>query len=155
MPDAAMSATMSAETCRLVCAQVADALIYADRDGRIQLWNSAAQALFGFTAEEALGQSLDLIIPPQLRAAHWEGFDRALASGATRLGHRVMMTRALNRAGAATYVEMSFAVVNAADGSALGAVAMARDASAHRELTRTLRVCQAELSARSAEPPAP
>lgn len=133
----------------LICAQIADALIYAGRDGRIELWNEAATALFGFSAAEALGQSLDLIIPPELREPHWKGFDRALETGHTRLGHQVLFTRALNRAGEAIYVEMSFAVITDPQSGALGAVAVARDASAHREQRRALRSCQAELEKRS------
>ena len=53
---------------------VADALIYSDRSGTIRRWNRASTALFGFSADEALGQNLDLIIPEHLRAAHWKGF---------------------------------------------------------------------------------
>jgi PAS domain S-box-containing protein len=49
--------------------QAGDAVIFADRSGIIRRWNRAAQALFGFAAEEALGQNLDLIIPAHLRAA--------------------------------------------------------------------------------------
>lgn len=119
---------------RLVTEQMADALIYADRDGIIRVWNSAAEALFGFSAAEAIGQSLDLIIPERLRAAHWAGFERAMASGATRLGHRALLTRAQNPAGEKIYVEMSFAVVADPVAGVLGSVAVARDGSARREL---------------------
>ena len=58
--------------------QAGDAVIFADRSGTIRRWNRAAAALFGFAAEEALGQNLDLIIPPHLRSAHWRGFDAGL-----------------------------------------------------------------------------
>ena len=60
--------------------QVADAVIYANRSGAIIRWNRASAALFGFSAEEALGQSLDLIIPEHLRASHWRGFEAAAKS---------------------------------------------------------------------------
>lgn len=53
-----------------------DAIIFADRDGTVRLWNSGAEAMFGYKAEEALGQSLDLIIPDRLRGRHWEGIER-------------------------------------------------------------------------------
>ena len=53
-----------------ILGQMAEALIYSDRDGIIRRWNRAAEQLFGFSAESALGQSLDLIIPEKLRAAH-------------------------------------------------------------------------------------
>lgn len=62
---------------------VADALIYSDRSGNILRWNRASTTLFGFTAEDALGQNLDLIIPEHL--PHWKGFEAALASGNMKL----------------------------------------------------------------------
>lgn len=129
----------------LICAQLADAMIYAGRDGCIAVWNEAATALFGFSADEALGQSLNLIIPPELREPHWKGFDRAIENGHTRLGHQVLFTRALNRAGNAIYVEMSFTIITDPEAGVLGAVAIARDASAHRDERRALRSCQAAL----------
>jgi PAS domain S-box-containing protein len=108
--------------------QVADAVICADHSGAIIRWNPASAALFGFSAEEALGQSIDLIIPERLRAAHWSGFDAAMAKGATKLQGRPTLTRALHKSGRRLYVEMTFAVVKGeAEGEVLGAVAMARD----------------------------
>jgi transcriptional regulator with PAS, ATPase and Fis domain len=71
-----------------ILAQAADAVIFADPEGVIRIWNAAAARIFGFAAEEALGESLDLIIPDHLRSAHWTGFHRAMQSGTTRLkGH--------------------------------------------------------------------
>ena len=75
--------------------QVADAVICINRSGAIIRWNPACTALFGFSAGEALGQSVDLIIPEHLRAAHWSGFDAAMAKGATKLHGRPTLTRAL------------------------------------------------------------
>src|SRR5262249_32800912 len=65
--------------------QIADAVIYADRSGTIVRWNQAAAALFGYSAAEALGQNLDLIIPEHLRERHWLGFDAAMANGTVKL----------------------------------------------------------------------
>ena len=62
--------------------QVADAVICTDHSGTIIRWNHASTALFGYSAEEALGQSVELIIPDDLRAAHWTGFDAAMTKGA-------------------------------------------------------------------------
>ena len=104
-----------------------DALIYADRQGVIRAWNPGAEAVFGFSAAEALGQSLDLIIPERLRAAHWHGFRRAMASGATSHGAQVRTTRGTHRDGRKLYVDMSFGVVKDEAGTVLGSVAMARD----------------------------
>ena len=107
--------------------QMAEALIYANRNGVIERWNAAAQAMFGFGAAEALGHNLDLMIPEHLRAAHWRGFDAAMASGTTRLQGRPTLTRALHKAGHKLYVEMSFSVIRDQTGSAIGSVAVARD----------------------------
>ena len=105
-----------------IVADTADALVYADRAGTIRAWNGAA---------EALGQSLDLIIPERLRAPHWAAYDRAMASAQARLGAQVRTTRAVHKdEGRKLYVDMSFGVVCDEGGTALGSVAMARDATA-------------------------
>jgi PAS domain S-box-containing protein len=99
--------------------QVADAVICADQSGTVIRWNRACSALFGYSAEEALGQSIELIIPENLRAAHWSGFDAAMTKGATK---------------------MSFAVVTGdADSEVLGAVAVARDVTDRVERERAAR----------------
>ena len=67
-------------------ARAADAIIVADADGIIRLWNEGAARIFGFAAAEALGQSLDLIIPEGLRARHWAGFNQTMATGESRYG---------------------------------------------------------------------
>lgn len=109
--------------------QTTDALIFADRVGIIVRWNRAASTLFGFSAAEAVGQSLDLIIPEHLRAGHWRGYRAAMATGATRLAGRPALTRAIHQSGSRLYVEMTFAVVKDDAGTVLGSVAMARDAT--------------------------
>ena len=119
---------------------VADALIYADRSGVIQRWNSASQLLFGYSADEALGQKLDLIIPEHLRTAHWNGFDAAITSGAMKLQGRPTLTRAAHKDGRKLYIEMTFALVKDADGAVKGSVAMARDATERVERERAARM---------------
>lgn len=123
MQDDTLAAAPLAER---ILDQMAEALVYSDRDGIIRRWNRGAEQLFGFSAAEALGRSLDLIIPENLREAHWRGFDAAVHSGRTRLNGRPTLTRALHRAGHRLYVEMSFALVADAE-SVLGSVAVARD----------------------------
>ena len=116
--------------------QAAEAIVFANRDGVIERWNAAASAMFGFPATEAIGQSLDLMIPERLREAHWRGFNAAMAAGKTRLGGRPTLTRALCKSGAKLYVEMSFALILDDAGSALGSVAVARDVTARVERDR-------------------
>src|SRR5215207_3895726 len=70
--------------------QAPDAIIFADRDGVIRLWNQSAVAMFGHSAAEMLGGSLDVIIPERFRNAHWQGYRRAIETGATKYAGRVM-----------------------------------------------------------------
>jgi len=122
-----------------VLEDAADAIIFSDAQGVIRLWNAAATRLFGFTKDEALGRSLDLIIPERLREAHWRGFDRAMQTGATRLRGEPTMTRGLHSEGRRLYVEMSFAVVRLPSGEVAGSVAVARDATARYEAQKAQR----------------
>lgn len=119
--------------------QTSDALIYASRDGKIERWNHAASGLFGFAKEEAIGQSLDIIIPEHLRGPHWKGFDAAIASGDTRLGGHPTLTRAVRKDGGKLYVEMSFALVKDDAGQVVGSVAMARDVTERVEREKAAR----------------
>lgn len=108
--------------------QIVDAVISTDDTGTIVRWNPAAAALFGYSAAEALGRKLDLIVPQHLREAHWRGFETAMASGVMKLRGRPTLTRAVHRNGRKLYVEMTFGLVKTPDGSTTrGAVAVARD----------------------------
>jgi PAS domain S-box-containing protein len=118
----------------------ADAIIYADRSGAIVRWNRAATALFGYSAEEALGQNVDLIIPEHLRTPHHSGFAAAMDRGATKLEGRPTLTRALHKSGRRLYVEMSFAIVKGDSASeVIGAIAVARDVTERIERERAAR----------------
>jgi PAS domain S-box-containing protein len=100
-------------------------------------WNRAAAALFGYSAAEALGQKLDLIIPEHLQAAHWQGFKAAMTNGVTKLQGRPTLTRATHETGRRLYVEMTFALVKEqAGGTPRGAVAVARDVTERTEQQR-------------------
>jgi PAS domain S-box-containing protein len=117
--------------------QIGDAVIYADDTGTIRRWNRAAAALFGYSAPEALGQRLDLIVPEHLRAAHWRGFQAAMTNGVLTLQGRPTLTRATHQTGRKLYVEMTFALVKGqAGGATRGAVAVARDATERIEQQR-------------------
>lgn len=116
--------------------QVADALIFADETGTIRRWNLAAVALFGYSAAEALGSKLDLIIPERLRAGHWRGFETAMATGVMRLEGRPTLTRANHHTGRKLYVEMTFTLIKDEARAARGAVAVARDVTERIEQQR-------------------
>ena len=117
--------------------QIADAVIFADATGTMRRWNRAAAALFGYSAAEAPGQKLDLIIPEHLRAAHWRGFEAGMTHGVMKLEGRPTLTRAMHQTGRRLYVEMTFALVREqAEGRVRGAVAVARDMTERIEQQR-------------------
>jgi len=125
---------------RLLVEQSPDATIFAGRDGTIGAWNAAAERIFGHTPAEAMGQSLDIIIPESLREAHWRGFDHAIDTGEMKYpGGKAMPTKAVRKDGATIYVELSFGLVRAADGTILGAMAQARDITERFEHDRAQR----------------
>jgi PAS domain S-box-containing protein len=121
-----LSGADSLDLFRLVVEQAPDGIIFADRQGVIQIWNSAAVELFGFRPEEAVGRTLDIIVPEHLRHTHWEGFGNAMASGRTTHGTRAMKTRATQKAGQKLYVSLAFSVVKNQEGKVIGAMATAR-----------------------------
>jgi PAS domain S-box-containing protein len=127
-----------------------DAVIFADREGKIRLWNAGAEAMFGYTAEEAIGQSLDLIIPENLRARHWEGYDRVMDTGSTRYGAgELLAVPAVRKDGQRISLEFSIALLRDAD-HVRGAAAVLRDVTARWQEQRELRRRLQELEAKVA-----
>jgi PAS domain S-box-containing protein len=107
--------------------QAPDAVIFADQRGVIREWNPAAERIFGYPRSEALGESLDLIVPERFREAHWQGYDRALSEGQTKYSGKALPTRSARKDGSTIYVELTFAIVHDPTGSVIGALAHARD----------------------------
>lgn len=130
---------------------LADAVIFADRAGVIQRWNPGAQAVFGYSEDEVLGQGLDVIIPERLRASHWAGFDAAIESGTMKHGRESMTTKSIHKDGRDLYLDLSFALVRDPSGQVLGAVAVARDITARfraeRESRRRLAALEEQVRA--------
>jgi PAS domain S-box-containing protein len=106
-----------------------DALILADTEGVIRLWNAAAERLFGHAREDAVGRNLNLLIPERFRPAHDAGFARAIQTGQLRTGTRVLRTRADHQDGRKLYVDFTFGLVKAPDGRVVAVQALARDAT--------------------------
>jgi PAS domain S-box-containing protein len=124
-----------------------DAIIAADRDGLIQFWNPGAERIFGHTAAEAVGRSLDLIIPERLRARHWDGYREVIATGHSRYGEGdLLAVPAVRKDGATISVEFTIAPMHDAAGSMTGMVAMMRDVTARFEEMRALRRKAAEAA---------
>lgn len=140
MTSAAMTAAELDALRDAILASPADAIVVCDRGGVIRFWNPGAERIFGFAAAEALGKSLDIIIPEAQRARHWEGFDRVMATGRTRYGEGdLLAVPALHRDGRRISVEFTIAPLHDAGGSMAGMVAILRDVTTRFEEMRTLR----------------
>ena len=127
-----------------------DAIIATDPAGAITFWNPGAERIFGFTPGEAVGQSLDIIIPERLRARHWEGYRHTMATGESRYGHGdILAVPGLRKDGSQISVEFTIGVMMDGD-RRIGLVATLRDVSKRFEEVRTLRRQVADLSRKSA-----
>jgi PAS domain S-box-containing protein len=128
-------------------AAIGDAVVVSDREGKISVWNPAAERLFGFTEAEALGQSMDIIIPQRLRARHWEGFDKSMQTGTTRYAHDVLRVPAVDKAGQALSIAFTVGLLHDAQGRISAIAAVIRDETARFGEDRALRKRVAELEA--------
>jgi PAS domain S-box-containing protein len=127
-----------------------DAVIYADRDGKIRFWNASATRVFGYERDQALGQTLDLIVPEGLRARHWEGYDRVMAGAASRYGEGdVLSVPAVRKDGKRISVEFTVLPMRDEAGAMLGIAAFLRDTTARFEELRALRRELAALKAQA------
>lgn len=116
------------ELAESIIEQANDAIIYADIHGNIQRWNAAACNMFGFSKDEAIGKSLDIIIPEKIRAAHWRGFHAAIQNSELKLSGKPTKTKGQHKdRNRRLYIEMSFAIIKNNNGIVEGSVAIARD----------------------------
>lgn len=111
----------------LLIEQNPDAVVFANRQGEIAVWNTAAEKMFGFTKDQAIGASLDIIIPESLREAHWKGYERALQEAGTKYLGQALPTKSVRADGSSFYVELSFSIIVDSSGAVLGALSNARD----------------------------
>jgi PAS domain S-box-containing protein len=136
--------------CRQIVEGTQEAIIFADHDGIIRLWNGGAEAMFGYQAEEAVGQSLDLIIPERLRGRHWEGYHKVMATGVTRYGQEVLAVPALRKDGTRISLEFTIVLLRNDTGELIGTAALLRDVSARWQQEKALRERVAGLEAKIA-----
>ena len=130
----------------------ADAVVAADRSGIIRLWNPGAERIFGYRAGEAVGQSLDLIIPERLRAAHWEGWRRVVETGRSRYGDGDLLSvPAVRKDGERISVEFTIVPLKDEIGRMVGMAALMRDVTQRFEEMKTLRRQLAAAAAERAE----
>lgn len=133
------------ELCRQIVQACNDAFIYSDRDGIIRLWNSGAEQMFGFSAAEAIGQSLDIFIPENQRARHWEGYFKVMETGLTRYAKELLSAPALRKDGTRLSTEFSMTIIRGAAGEIAGTAAVIRDVTARWQKEKALKVRLAEL----------
>ena len=125
-----------------------DAIVFADRDGKIRLWNGGAERIFGYGESEALGSSLDLIVPERLRERHWEGYQRVVETGETRYGDRLLSVPGIRRDGSRISVEFTVVLIKGDDGEVEGVAAIMRDATEGWQRERELKRRVEELERR-------
>jgi PAS domain S-box-containing protein len=123
----------------------ADAIIAAGRDGKMVFWNPAATRIFGFTPEEALGESLDLIIPERFRARHWDGYRQVMSTGETKYRAEVLRVPARHRDGKTLSIAFTVTLLDAPDGEGRLIAAIVRDETARWNEERALRQRLSEL----------
>jgi PAS domain S-box-containing protein len=124
------------------------AFVFADHEGIVRFWNSGAEAMFGYRAEEALGQSLDMIVPERQRARHWEGYHKVMATGVTQYGRDVLAVPAMTKDGRRISIEFSIVLLRAPTGEMLGAAAIMQDVTVRWQKQKELRERLAALEAR-------
>jgi PAS domain S-box-containing protein len=127
-----------------VVRETPEAIVVSDPHGIITLWNGGAERVFGYPAAEAVGQSLDLIIPEKQRPRHWAGYDKTMATGETKYGDTLLKVPAVHRDGRRLSIEFSVALLRAADGEIAGIAAVIRDATERWTAERELRARLAE-----------
>jgi len=134
--------------CQHIVEETPLAIIFADCDGIIRFWNSGAEAMFGYRAEEALGKSLDLIVPERHRERHWAGYRKVMAAGVTKYGRDLLAVPAETKDGRRISIEFSIALVRGPAGEMLGAAAILLDVTKRWQQQKELRERLAALEAK-------
>ena len=125
--------------CQQIVEGTQEAIIFADQDGLIRLWNAGAEAMFGYSTAEAVGQSLDLIIPERQRGRHWEGYRKVMATGVTRYGKELLAVPAVRKDGTRISLEFTIVLVRDGAGRLVGTAALMRDVTARWQQERALK----------------
>jgi PAS domain S-box-containing protein len=130
-----------------------DAILLADRNGLIDIWNAGAEATFGYTKEEACGKSLDLIIPEKLRQRHWEGFHTVMKTGETRYGKELLKVPAIRKDGGRISVEFTIMLIRDARNEIMGIAAIIRDVTERwmqeKEMKQKIKMLESKTAAQS------
>jgi PAS domain S-box-containing protein len=126
-----------------------DGIVIADSAGRVVFWNAAAERIFGHREAEALGASLDLIIPARYRERHWHGFDTVMRTGVTRYGTELLRVPALHKDGRSLSIAFTVCLLPGPAGKPAAIAAFIRDETARWREDKELRRRLAELEGKS------
>ncbi len=122
-----MKEALSADLYREIIEQAPDAILLSDREGRIRLWNRGCELVFGYSETEALGQSLDIVIPEKLRARHWEGYFKVMETGESAYGTKLLAVPALHKDGHQLSCAFSIVLLKDDSGKPAGVASIMRD----------------------------
>ena len=139
--------------CKALVESIGDAVIASDPSGAINLWNPAATRMFGHTEAEALGKSLDIIIPQRQQQRHWDGYNKTMETGITRYGNDVLRVPAVHKDGHTLSIAFTVAMLHSPDGKVSSIVAVVRDESAKFAEDRALKKRLTELEMAAAGVP--
>jgi PAS domain S-box-containing protein len=119
--------------------ELADAVVVADTAGRICFWNGAAERVFGWSAEEAVGASLDLIIPERQRTRHWDGYRSVMSTGTTKYGSDLLRVPSLHADGQRRSIAFTVTLLKDSEGTVTGIAAVVRDETERWKQEQELR----------------
>ena len=139
--------------CKQLVESIGDAVIASDPAGAINLWNPAAERVFGYTEAEALGKSLDIIIPQRQQQRHWDGYNKTMETGVTKYGNDVLRVPAVHKDGRTLSIAFTVAMLHTPDGKISAIVAVVRDESARFAEDRALKKRLTELEMAAAKAP--
>ena len=129
---------------------IGDGVVVADANGDIIFWNAAAERIFGFTEQEAMGKSLDLIIPERQRQRHWDGYNKTMETGQTRYGNDLLRVPALHKEGRPLSIAFTVAMLYTPDHKVSAIVAIVRDETERWKDEREMKRRITELEAQRA-----
>jgi PAS domain S-box-containing protein len=142
-----MRALPFSELAMRIIENAADAVIYADREGVIRLWNMGATRILGYPASEAEGRSLDIIVPEPQRARHWSGYRRVMESGESRYATDLLQVPGIRKDGTKVSLEFTVVLVHDDNGKVSGIAAIMRDVTLRWQREQAARKRLAELEA--------
>ncbi|SHJ95373.1 PAS domain S-box-containing protein [Malonomonas rubra DSM 5091] len=144
-----MNKTQKTKIYQAICEEAPDAILFADRQSVIRTWNKGAELMFGYSAEEVIGESLDLIIPENLRQRHNDGYAATMKSGHSKYGHDLLSVPAVHKDGRRLFCDFSIVMVKNDDGEMLGIASIMRDTTAQKAREKELRERIKELETKA------